>query len=388
MKENNMVRVLQFSTHNEECGIAKYQAQFTENMNNIENFSTEYFSYSPNQTKIMSKEDFQAVLGELQAKMEDFDMLHIQHELSFFKFTELQHIVDLLKNNGKKIIVTVHTAPEAQYHKAKLGGVGPRSLLHFLKSKASNQRFIDRYINPLKKVDLVVVHNEVTKQSLMAFGVSPDNILVIRHPVSSLNVVAKSTDIKENLHVVKGDVVYATVGFISPAKGVMHAVKALNYLPENFKLAILGGVHPNAEDKGFMDEIADYIFNHNLSHRAYITGYVEKDEELNGLIREVDVCVYPYAKQYYDYVSSGSLNLALANGKPVIAYPTRAFLEINADQEVVKFCKSENYYELARSLKELDIDKYTKSALAYADAYAWDKESAKFVELYRTVAQQ
>ena len=106
--ENN-IRVLQFSTHNEECGIAKYQEQFISDMTGLENFYTEFFAYSPNQTKHMSKHDFQRVLGELKEKMIDFDILHIQHELSFFKHLELQEIVDTFSGGQKQVMITIHT---------------------------------------------------------------------------------------------------------------------------------------------------------------------------------------------------------------------------------------------------------------------------------------
>ena len=66
--------------------------------------------------------------------------------------------------------------------------------------------------------------------------------------------------------------------------------------------------------------------------RVYITGYVKGDDTLNAMIRECDVCVYPYDRVYYSNVSSGSLNLSFANGRPLIAYPTATFKEMRKFQ--------------------------------------------------------
>lgn len=382
---SNVVKVLQFSTHDEDCGIAKYQQQFVDNMLDGSYVITKYFKYSPNQTKNMTQKEFQAVLRELKSEMENYDILHTQHELSFFKFDELKQIVDIFKNTTKKVVVTVHTAPQAQYSAARLGGVGPRSLVRYARSKGSNIRFLRKYVNPLKDVNLIIVHNSPTKESLLSFGIDASKVRIFKHPVSRVTNIMPSKEIHEKLNAGKGDVIYATVGFISKSKGVFHAVKALKYLPQNYKLAIIGGIHPDSTDAQLMDELTDYIYDNSLSDRVYITGFVEDDRKLNSLISEVDICVYPYDKTYYDYVSSGSLNLAMANDKPVIAYQTRSLLELNEQMDAVHFTKSGNYYELARAIKELDLVYYSANVKKYAEKYAWDKQAEEMSKIYQSL---
>ena len=165
-------------------------------------------------------------------------------------------------------------------------------------------------------------------------------------------------------------------------KGIDHAVKALLYLPDNYKLAIIGGNHPDTEHGEYYDEICDLINELNLKNRVYITGYVKEDSRLNALIRECDVCVYPFDTKYYSYVSSASLNNAFANHKAVIAYPTKTFLELNEDMQVISFCRSGNYYELARELKAIDVDKAANQSKNYAEQYSYDKEAKNFLKVY------
>jgi glycosyltransferase involved in cell wall biosynthesis len=378
------MRVLQFSTHNEDCGIAKYQQQFIQGMEAVEGLYTEYFEYSPNQTKKMSAADFDGILSLLESKLRDFDVLHIQHELSFFKNYELRQIIDKADSLNKKIIVTVHTAPDAQLVQPTLGGFGPRSLLHYTRQIVSKKRFLNRYVNPLLKADVVVVHNESTKQNLIKYGLSSQHVRTIRMPVPVAADIKQSTQIKKSLNYKKGDIIYATVGFLSAAKGIFQAVKALNYLPDNYKLAIIGGLHPDAEPT-ILDELADLITQLHLQERVYITGFVDDDDELNALVGESDICVYPFNKKYYSFVSSASLNIAIASHKPVVAYHTASLDETNDEIDVVSFCRTANYYELARTLTQIDLGLQAEKAKQYANLYSWDKEAIKFVEIYRSV---
>jgi len=380
---SDQIRVLHLTTHDEDCGIAKYQEQFIDGMKSgkVENI---IFPYSPNKTKRMSSSDQQKVIKELANMVNDFDILHIQHEFSFYEKNELLEIVKKVKSLNKKVIITVHTAPSAGYKKPVRGGLGPHSLLHYARQKRAEREFIDRHVLPMRLADMVVVHNYITRQDLINHGVSQESIKVIRHPVRSVDEnTAKSTEITNNLHRQDNDVIFCTVGFPSPTKGILDAVKSLELLPANYKLAIIGGVHPSGENEPFINKLTDYIVNNNLLNRVYMTGYVEDDDYLNSLIRECDICVYPYDKKYYAHVSSGSLNHAIGNLKPVIAYPTASFQEMNAEIPVIQFTKSFNYYELARSIQNIDIKQATEYSKEYAKMFNWPKEALAFIDIYQ-----
>jgi glycosyltransferase involved in cell wall biosynthesis len=381
----NQIRVLQFSTHDEECGIAKYQEQFIQGMSGTEGFYTEYFPHSPNKTKHMNETEFNDVLRQLVKQMESFDILHIQHELSFFKHYELQKIIDSVKRTRKKVMVTVHTAPDAQYQVPKLEGIGPRSFLQYTRSIISGRRFMKRYVKPLNGADLILVHNQATANNLAKYGVDQQKMQIIRIPVPKISFNIESTEISEQLNRKKGDIIYCTVGFLSRMKGVDHAVKALAFLPENYKLVIIGGAHPDGGNEEVYNEICDLIEHLGVKDRVYITGYVKDDERMNALIRECDICVYPFDRRYYSFVSSASLNNAIANHKPIIAYKTDTFVEVNQEIDVITFCASANYYELARELKRLDIEKSERYSEQYAQQYSYDKEAADFIHIYRNL---
>lgn len=377
------IRVLHLSTHNEECGIARYQEQFVNAMGSNQEFYNDFFEVSPNKSRFMRGRAYDAIADLMREKLKSYDILHIQHELSFYKHEELRRVIDIAHSMGKKVMVTVHTALDVEYRRARLSGVGPRSILHYVRTMRAQKAFEKTHIKPLLQVDLIVVHNEVTRNSLISLGYNSEKIKVIRIPVPQVSFSETSNEIKQALQYKDGDVLISTVGFISKAKGVDQAVKALTFLPGNYKLAIIGGLHPRGSDEDFLDEITDYVNAQSLRERVYITGYIEDDNRLNALIRETDICVYPYDKKYYSYVSSAALNNAFANHRAVVAYPTSSVTELNSDEEYIAVCKSPNYYELAREIHNIDVPAKQALSRKYAEAYAYEKEAHKFVNVYK-----
>jgi glycosyltransferase involved in cell wall biosynthesis len=380
------IRVLQLSTHDEECGIARYQEQFVASMLTDPDIENVFFDVSPNKSRFMDSKDYKRIIKLFETQFKDFDVLHIQHELSFYKHDELRSMIELAHKMGKKVVVTIHTAFDVEYSQAKFTAIRPGSGIRFLKAKKTQLKFEQVHINPLKNADLIMVHNTATKESLTQKGYDPNRILVIRMPVPKLDFRLNSDVIHNALHYQKGDVIYASIGFISKMKGVDQALKALHFLPSNYKFAVIGGNHPSGANQSYLDELSDYIAQYKLQDRVYITGFIEDDAMLNALIRESDICVYPYDERYYSYVSSAALSNAFANHKAVIAYETRSFMEINAEENVVTFCKSPNYYELAKEIAVINIAQKGQLSKSYAEMYAYDKEAAKLAAVYRRLA--
>jgi glycosyltransferase involved in cell wall biosynthesis len=337
----------------------------------------------------MSESDLGRMITKLGSDLENYDVLHIQHEFALYGHNSFQRIVQAAKQAGKKVVLTVHTSPGLASKPVRLKGIGPRSIMKYLREQRHRRHFLDAHIEPFKAADLVLAHNDLTIQSLKEFGVSTDRIRKIAHPVYAFDPPPKSDKVATNLHKKSGDIIYCSTGFIHQYKGMTEAVKALKFLPENYKLAILGGMKSDSDDVAFYDKLCDLIDTLGLQDRVYITGYVQDDDELNALIAECDVCVFPYDRVYYSSVSSGPMNLAFAQGKPVIAYPTAAIKEtaVQADGAVV-LTNTFAYYELARELKAIDLKKQVELSKAYAEKMAWPKVSKELVSLYEAVVKK
>lgn len=384
----SQIRVLHFSSHDEDCGVGKYQEQYLVGMADLPGVHNKFFDISPYQTRVMAPAELQKVLDQLKKELREYDILHIQHEFGLYWFDQFSKIVDTAKSAGKKVVVTVHLSPTYAIKPVRLKGLGPRSVIKYLRDRRNYNRMVQWHVEPMRKADLIVAHNEPTIQSLKAFGVDPERIQKLVHPVYHVPTPPASDEIRKSLNKEEGDVVYCITGFLHRYKGILGAVRALKYLPPNYKLALIGGVKADSDEVIFQDKVTDLIDQLGLHDRVYITGFVPDDDRLNALIRECDVCVYPYDREYYSSLSSGSLNLAFANAMPVISYPTTSLKETASISDgALVLTDTFAYYELARELKRIDRRKQSKLSAAYAEKMAWPKMAKKLTELYQSVVR-
>jgi glycosyltransferase involved in cell wall biosynthesis len=389
--EERTIKILHFSSRYEECGVAKYLGHYIKGMEDVPHIVNDYFDVSPYQTHDMGPADLEKMAADLRKKLKEgaYDVLHVQHEFAMYAHDSFLRVVQAGKRAGVKVVLTVHTSPALAQQRPRLKGLGPRSIMKLLREKRHFNHFVETNIVPFRMADKLLIHNEPTARSLMNYGVPAERIQKILHPVQEYPQPPESHRIAEALNKKPGDVIYCTIGFFHRYKGIIEAVKALKFLPPNYKLAILGGMKADSDDVAFYDKVCDMIDMLGLHDRVYIAGYIPTDDELNAVIRECDVCVYPYNGVYYGQVSSGSINLAFANGRPAIAYPTTSIKELAAEADgAVVLCETFAYYELARELKRIDLGKQVELSKAFAKKMAWSKVSADLVSVYEAVVQK
>lgn len=379
------MKILNFSSHYEDCGIAKYQENYVDEINKTKGFETTFFEYSPYQTREMSDNEFKDVIAKLSNTVKDYDIFHIQHEFGFYRRDQLQQLVDTAKAAGAKVVITYHTSPDLIIIKKPLNGFGPRNIISFLRSYRHNHILEKIHIKPLIDSDLVIAHNEYTAEKLRTYGVPKAKITLIPHPTYGATNPKKTHYIEKSLNKKEGDIILSTVGYIHRFKGVDKAVKALSYLPDNYKLAILGGVKSDSDDQKLYDEVADLVIERNLQDRVFITGVIPGDDELNSYIRETDISLYPYDSVYYKGVASGALNLAIANERPIVAYPVSTLKETNSEIGQLVLTQSDSYYELAKEVKHIDISEQADKIRQYARKNSWENMTTRLLDAYKSI---
>src|SRR5579862_4594870 len=129
------IRVLHFSPHREDDGIAKYQQHYVEAMDKLSGVTNTFFDTSPLRLRFMSKSEKEQTLNRLREQLKGYDILHVQHEFGLFNYDEFAHLVEHVKKAHKKIIVTIHLSPGFAIKTAKINGLGPRSWLHYARQK-------------------------------------------------------------------------------------------------------------------------------------------------------------------------------------------------------------------------------------------------------------
>lgn len=383
------VKILHFSTHNEDCGVGKYQEQFLESMQSSEEVENKFFEYSPNQTKHMSRAELQTVVNQLKTELADYDILHVQHEFAFYPQSQFVEVCAAAKAVGKRLIITFHTSPDDAIHEARLTGLGPRSVLHYIRRLRHRKSMLANHVAPAYAADAVIVHNKHSAEALKKFGVEADKIRILPMPVPvSKTYQDGSTEISEGLNKQPKDIILCTVGFMHRYKGIFEAIKALQYLPEHYKLAIIGGVNPQSHEVKIYNDITDLVARLGLMKRVYITGYVKEDNNLNKLIQECDIAVYPYNPVYYSHVSSAALNLAFANRTPIVAYPVGTFIEIANESQAILLTNGCSYYELVRSIKSADLKILSDRAARYAEAKSYPVVTKELINIYLSLVRE
>lgn len=379
------MEVLHLSTHNEECGIAIYQQNIIDAMGSHKTIHNVFFDISPNKLKLLKGTELTAALDKLFTQLKDFQILHIQMEYSFFADDQLQRIVDGAKLAGVKILFTLHTPPHArrEHYQVVQRTLNPHSWLADIRTKRVKKRFLETYILPLYKADCLIVPSKAAKASFASYGVPRELLQVVELPVPRADTSSRSSEVAENLQKKPGDVILSMAGFIADTKGVIPLIRSLTFLPDNYKLAIIGGAHPSGQNDRFYDEVCNLIQELGLQKRVYITGYVISDARRDALLRETDICIYAYDRAYYDYVSSAALMNAVACGLPIIAYKTRTFEEANMAVPFISFCQSANYYEIARIVRIMDRRESAELTKKFARIFTVEKQAERFAEIYQ-----
>jgi glycosyltransferase involved in cell wall biosynthesis len=364
---NRLLKAMHITTQNEPCGIATYTAAFVEAMNSA-GASDQIFNISPNILRQMPKQAFIREIARLCTELTTCDILHIQHEYSFFSTQQLKYLIQQVRaKTHVKIIVTLHTAPSVS-PLTKVSLFRPRTWIIFRRSYAARQDDLKKTIF-VRDVDMLIVHNNFTRHQLEAeFNVDPEKIVCIPIPVlpvpMKMNQCKICDTVTTELNIQKNDILFCTIGFLSLAKGIHRAIKTLKLLPQNYKLLIIGGIHPKAGNDNYLDRLFELAQAYGLGHRIYITGYVSKAEQ-TALLSMCQFAVFHYQRGYLS--SSGAVNDALALGIPAIATSIPAFLEINERIQCLKLTQDFSYYTLTQTIREIMGDPELVQSLKNAE---------------------
>lgn len=127
------------------------------------------------------------------------------------------------------------------------------------------------------------------------------------------------------------DVLIGMFGYISPYKGHVDALKALEQLPRNYKLLIFGRQHPqtlksNGSVDAYLDNLQNMIKKSKvLKDRVYFMGELN-DSDFLDVVSDVDICWLPYYENGQD--GSGIASICLDLSPRVLCSTSFAFDEL------------------------------------------------------------
>lgn len=425
------------STFDDLCGIASYTKAIVEQLSpyyDIKVFDLDQFLLSNIKNDIvkLANEDISNICREIR---DNFDVVNIQLEHGTLGkkpniiFKRLKKLILA----SPKLCITFHTVLQSE------GGVDWRSLGVYAKKLELNK--IRSHFNHIKNstyltdqiYDLireqqiigkdisVIVH---TKRDARYMSIIERLKNVYHHPLVFLSKqtaekvknIATKKDFPALNHLPEDIVLLGCFGFYGAYKGTETAINALKLLPDNYHLAIFGGVHPGNINKNelisndvrriletvsvgkteldaaanlsnkaqnvtfeldskWINDALSKPHKDDLSTRVHFAGS-PSDDDFPKAMAICDIVLLPYNE--VGQSASGPGSMAIDMGKPIVASRTKTFLQLaRYYPNAMNFFDIGNVLQLAQVLEGID----TKSVSSEKD-YSYNYESN--INTYRT----
>lgn len=386
------MRILHYTTWKTACGIAGYAESLINSMTDIGVDNT-VRAIDRQSLHYMSRKEKHQEMEKLCLQARDYDLVHIQHEFSFFAqpfdlwesnrnfFGALRQ----LRRQQTPTVITFHTEP---YFTVE--SFGWRRHLRFLLTGQIPWHgwTFRRAIGGRTDIVRAIVHTGVTRAAFANIGVPPQIIetVPIGFPeVRSSHCSLDPATAKQRLGFPPDCILMSLFGFVARYKGHEVAAKALKELPPNYYLAVVGGTHPEGLD-GTMNNILR-IRKKIDPRRLVVTGYVAQ-ADLDLYHAATDICLAPYIDDTLS--SSAAITWAMTSGKPIVASSIRAFREINNAADCLLMVTPETEMELAWQIERLvaspDLQaRLVANSLRYAREHSWPETARKTAGLYESL---
>jgi glycosyltransferase involved in cell wall biosynthesis len=394
--------VLHLTTWQEKCGIAGYAADLIAVLNQ-RGIRNDVHALNRSGQLFGLAEDLRAELEQFCRRAEDYDLVHVQHEYSFFyDHTRQMHrsinafgwLLARLWKAKKPAVVTFHTDPNfigSLRHLLR----GRQSCGEFLRGwicASSWRRKVRRFFRPGSRF-FALVHTDKGRAALIGSGF--DAARTRRIPIGLTpregRVAQHGREIaRQVLGYPSETVVLSLFGFISAYKGHDLAVAALRLLPPHFHLAIIGGPHPRASDDRTLNRVLKMAAKFpELRGRVRVTGFVPT-ETVDLYHAATDICLAPYRK--IESASAG-ITWALTSGRPIVASSIPTFQELQGEAECLLLFTENAVHELAWHVERLAADPclqktLIENAAAYTERYSWARVAEEVHGVYGSLLGQ
>jgi len=395
--------VQHYSSWKVRCGIADYAADVIGGLDSC-GVRSAIMPVGLVENPNLSLHDMHREYDELASRTAKADLVHIQHEFSFFSRISTDHAnlvftdcLHRLIKTGKPIAITFHSPafsmgyqpmPEerlglkAQIRKSvKQAIYGTHDFLRSRKKPETIISLMQKHRDQIR----VIVHTQKTRLQYAELGIPSEiiSVLPMGFKPRSENIKVSRNEARRILGISEDRTLLSIFGFISRYKGPLTAARALKLLPADYSLALVGGLHPQTTEPILEDVLK--LWKKQDPSRLFITGYVSS-EQVDLWQSATDFCLAPYLE--IGMSGSAAITWAISSGKPVIASKTTTFREIYDASSAMMMVTPDCPHELAWTIKNLAASPELASDLvqkarAYTEANGFDKIAAKMLELYR-----
>ncbi len=335
---------------------------------------------------VSASNDYSEVLDSLKDVRPE--LLHIQHEYSFFpRSVRFLEFLDKARSYCKKIVITMHTVVKP------MGIVKAVQGLTTFSEGAKEDFEIVMFQRQLGELcDAIFVHSTIQHYELWMQGVDPLKIHIVPHGTLLNPYVShsKSRLVEElGLDIDPNKLVILLPGFVRPDKGLDILVKVFKLVtPKIDAIFIMGGAPQGAE----ADRIVDFMHHVSSLHRSvvFIDRYLTR-EELLKLLALSDIVALPYRESPGLIGVSGALHLAMGSFKPMVC--TRIPKLAEYCEIVPELCaRPEDPVDFASKLIDLveNLESYRKElepVWKYAVKTSWNSIASTHIKLWKQLIE-
>lgn len=348
---DSTMKILHVSTYNIECGIAEFTQNYIQSLSEIGYQYNSILSFRYDYLEDI--ELFKNYMDEIIKQSDDFDLVSIQHEYSFWNLQDipskkcfddnlykkyksnslsyslilLDYLIAKLLRRNKHINIIWHT--DFKYI---------LNLLNDLKIINENTKYSEmpffRFFNS-NNLQIIIMNDKMI-ESLKEYKIPSINVNRLQHPVKKTTSfkICDVTYIKEKYNINDDDIIIGTFGFINKLKGIENIINALKYLPDNYKYIHFGGVNPN-DKSNYIFDLENHINKNMLVSRVIITGFI-KNEEVDASMGLLNLGLYVGSAN--NNYASGAINNLLANKIPLLTTDIAQFAKIKSGYNCLEIC--------------------------------------------------
>lgn len=397
------------SSYRRDCGVAQYVEHLEAPLRELLGDDLDILPLPVDLLRspgLMERAMARRALAELLFRVAEADVVVVEFEPGLFGKTQ-GRVWSTLKSilaASRRVVITYHRAP------APSPPLNPNlDSLRAVAGHTYRQRVFRRLLQ-LVRADqrkfAHIVQTDREKQRLALLGIDPARIHDM--PLAFFNRAQKA-ELADPRHRAELDTTLGThgrkllgvFGFLGGIKGTRVALKALDLLPPDYQLLVVGGIHPEgvahgtSEQPALRDLVAELAptpgspatdaARRTLLERIHFTGAAD-NRRFSELMAACDAVLLPYEE--IGQTSSGPASLALDLQRPIYLSRTGAFRELGKyAEDALSFFEIGNYFELADKVARDDAaTPARRRALArYADAFTVERRARLYVDVARSL---
>lgn len=352
------------STWNSICGIAEYSKKlYSKNLGLFNDFKVyankDVGEWTAQDSEIVTRTwnyneiTFENTITELEKQKPD--IIHIQHNHSFYQLANLQPILDYAKKNKVSIYLTLHSVQH-------IDSIDFKAISKFL------NEFTTIFVHTIEDAEFL-------------FEQSLENVKLIKHgiphfPMQDKNRLRKKIGFKHNPTIATHGLIHSNKGFLE----LLTAMKLIkNQFPEIMCLFLTAVNSDNSTSAGVYKEMLQRVEELDLVNNVVIIPDFLEIEVVITMLQLADLTVLPYGQIYES--SSGAVRTAIAAGNPVLITDSYIFNNLEVGIRV----SNNDPHQLTESIIDLlenkELLEQEKSRIAaYAAANSWEQVSINYLQ--------